>query len=143
MRRYWISKSVDASVVALGIASLLFADASSTNPGMPHAAQPRIAPTRVELSQPRRAPRFAQNATQAPPATKAQIRVAAASAAVSVMLTPAASPSTGQPGVTVINLTGNGFPAGTISPSQITVQLTPVSGGAAVSASATAVTSIV
>src|SRR5207249_6685582 len=49
----------------------------------------------------------------------------AAMAESTVTLNPSASPSTGQPAVTVISLTGSGFPSGTIPPGNVTVTLEP------------------
>ena len=67
------------------------------------------------------------------------------SAQTAVTLSPGASPSAGQPGVTTVTLTGTGFPAGTIQPASVTVSLAPVAGGTNVTAtaSASAVTIIV
>jgi hypothetical protein len=59
-----------------------------------------------------------------------------------VTLSPAASPASGQPGITVINLTGSGFPTGTIQLTAVTVSLEPAAGGAAVTTPSTAVTTI-
>jgi hypothetical protein len=59
-----------------------------------------------------------------------------------VTLSPSASPTSGQAGISPINLTGAGFPAGTIAPSAITVLLKPSAGGTAVTTAATAVTTI-
>jgi hypothetical protein len=63
-------------------------------------------------------------------------------AQVVVTLSSAASPTSGQPGVTTINVTGSGFPSGTILPASTTVSLQPAAGGAATNTSATAVTTI-
>src|SRR5579864_1644671 len=62
-----------------------------------------------------------------------------------VTLTSAASPTAGQPGVTVITVLGSGFPAGTIPPANVTVNLQPATSGGGPSgvATATAVTTIV
>jgi RHS repeat-associated protein len=59
-----------------------------------------------------------------------------------VTLSPLASPSVGQPGVTTVNVTGSNFPDGTILPANVTVSLTPSSGGSTVTTAATAVTTI-
>ena len=59
-----------------------------------------------------------------------------------VTLSPAASPTSGQPGVTIINLTGSGFPTGTIQPTAVTVSLQPSAGGSVVTTSSSAVTTI-
>src|SRR5678809_494660 len=59
-----------------------------------------------------------------------------------VSLSTAVSPAAGQPGVTSINVTGSGFPTGTILPASTTVSLQAVSGGPIVTAPATAVTTI-
>lgn len=64
-------------------------------------------------------------------------------AQTSVTLSPAASPSAGQPGITAINVTGSGFPAGTIPPSNVTAALQPAAGGSKVTTPASAVTTIV
>src|ERR1700730_1577863 len=48
---------------------------------------------------------------------------------VVVTLSPAASPSTGQPGTILINLTGSNFPSGPIAPGDITVTLQPAAPG--------------
>jgi len=42
-------------------------------------------------------------------------------AATTITLTPTTSPSTGQPGVTVMSVTGSGFPSGTIPAANVTV----------------------
>ncbi len=56
-----------------------------------------------------------------------------------VTLTPAATPTSGQPGITSIILTGSGFPVGTIAPANTTVKLEPAAGGPAVTTLASAV----
>jgi hypothetical protein len=48
-----------------------------------------------------------------------------------VTLTPVASPSAAQPGVTTVTLIGSGFPSGTILPQDVVVTLTAVSSGPA------------
>jgi hypothetical protein len=63
-------------------------------------------------------------------------------AATAVNLSPTASPASGQPGITVINLTGSGFPAGSIQPAAVAVSLKPAAaaiGGTAVTTPASAV----
>ena len=62
---------------------------------------------------------------------------------VTVTLSPTLSPSAGQPGVTLINVTGTNFPSGTIPPAQVTVTLTPATSGPAETTQVTAVTTIV
>ena len=64
-------------------------------------------------------------------------------AQVLVTLSPAASPTAGQAGVTSISVTGSGFPTATIPPANTDVKLEPGAGGSAVSTKATAVTTIV
>ncbi|MDE3178380.1 MAG: hypothetical protein KGM47_01870, partial [Acidobacteriota bacterium] len=59
-----------------------------------------------------------------------------------VRLSPAVSPSSGQPGVTLLSVIGSGFPAGTIPAANVTVALQPSSGGSPVTTAATAVTTI-
>ena len=59
-----------------------------------------------------------------------------------VTLSSMASPGAGSPGLTTINITGSNFPAGTISPSSVTVTLTPSGGGAATTTTPSAVTTI-
>src|ERR1044071_7776292 len=61
----------------------------------------------------------------------------------SVTLAPAVAPSSGQAGITVLNVTGAGFPAGAILPAAVTVSLAPSAGGPAVTTPALAVTTIV
>ncbi|MEO8126716.1 MAG: IPT/TIG domain-containing protein [Bryobacteraceae bacterium] len=68
--------------------------------------------------------------------------VALCQAQVPVMLSPVASPAVGQAGATSVNLTGTGFPAGTISPQTTIVELQPANGGPAVAAKVMAVTTI-
>jgi len=63
-------------------------------------------------------------------------------AQTSVKLNASASPSSGQPGVTSVSVTGSGFPSGTISPSAVTVTLTP-SGGSAVTTTASSVGTVI
>ena len=66
-----------------------------------------------------------------------------AQAPVSITLSASATPAAAQPGVTVMSLTGSGFPAGTIAPANVTVTLAPASGnGSTVAVSATAVTTL-
>ena len=60
-----------------------------------------------------------------------------------VTLSPTASPSTGQPGVTVINVTGSGFPSGTVPPANVTVSLQPSAGGSPFVTTPTVVTKII
>ena len=72
-----------------------------------------------------------------------QLDLQAQSGTVQVTLSPVASPSTAQPGVTVVNVTGSNFPSGTITPAQVTVNLVPATTGPAMTASVTAVTTIV
>lgn len=60
-----------------------------------------------------------------------------------VTLSPTASPSSGAPGVTSINVTGSNFPTGTITPANVNVILTPALGGTPVTSQATAITTIV
>ena len=62
---------------------------------------------------------------------------------VSVTLLPATSPAAGEPGVTNISVIGSNFPAGTIPAANVTVKLTPKSGGPAVNTPATLVTTVV
>jgi hypothetical protein len=59
-----------------------------------------------------------------------------------VTLSPSASPTLGQAGITPVNLTGAGFPTGTITASAVSVSLTPSAGGTVVTTTATAVTTI-
>ncbi|MGA2534765.1 MAG: PKD domain-containing protein [Terracidiphilus sp.] len=58
----------------------------------------------------------------------------------SVTLGSSATPSTAQAGITTASVTGSGFPAGTIWAANVTVSLTPKSGGTAVTTTATSVT---
>src|SRR5690348_1449992 len=57
-----------------------------------------------------------------------------------VTLTSPTSPGAAQPGVTVVNLTGTGFPSGTVTPAQTTITLAPATSGPAESAKITAAT---
>jgi esterase/lipase superfamily enzyme len=68
--------------------------------------------------------------------------VALAQPPVSVTLSRIASPSTGAPGVTTVNLTGSNFPDGTILPTSITITLKSAAQDATVTAKATAITSL-
>lgn len=70
---------------------------------------------------------------------------AAVSAQTQVSLSPSASPTAGQAGVTSINVTGSNFPTGTISPSQVQISVRSATAGAgpAGSATATAITTII
>lgn len=64
-------------------------------------------------------------------------------AAVTVTLGPSTSPTAGQAGITNINVTGSGFPSGTILSPSITLTLQPPGPGAApIMAAASAVTTI-
>src|SRR5271157_129157 len=60
-----------------------------------------------------------------------------------VKLVSPTSPSSGQAGLTSVNLAGSGFPSGTIPPSNVTITLTPAGGGNAVSTAATGVRTVV
>ena len=46
-------------------------------------------------------------------------------AASQVSLLPTATPTAGEAGLTLVSVTGSGFPSGTITPSQVTVTLSP------------------
>src|SRR5260370_20785755 len=67
-----------------------------------------------------------------------------AQAPQSILLSASTAPSQAEPGVTVTNLTGSGFPRGTINASDVNVQLTPVApaAGRAMIAAASAVTTL-
>src|SRR5215813_7955699 len=77
--------------------------------------------------------------------TAALLMFVSAQAEAQVSLSPAASPSSGQPGITAVNVTGSNFPAGTINPGQVQVTLQPAQGSPAQASttSATVVTTIV
>jgi 6-phosphogluconolactonase (cycloisomerase 2 family) len=64
---------------------------------------------------------------------------------ISITLSPVTAPSAGEPGVTLINVTGSGFPSGSITPALVTVGLQPaVTGsGPLLTATVMAVTTIV
>ena len=51
-----------------------------------------------------------------------------------------ANPTSAEPGITTVSVSGSGFPPGTIFPANVTVTLTPKSGGTAVTATPTTVT---
>ena len=72
-------------------------------------------------------------------------QLVAATAPSAIVLNPVTSPTAAEPGVTLVNLTGTGFPAGAITPAQVTVTLTPSATGSspAMKATTTAVTTIV
>src|SRR5262249_34452686 len=76
--------------------------------------------------------------------TVALVLFASTLAEAQVSLSPSASPSSGQPGITTINVTGSNFPSGTINPGQVQVTLQPAGGSPAQASttSATAVTTI-
>src|SRR5437879_362507 len=59
-----------------------------------------------------------------------------------VTLTSPTSPGVAQPGVTMVNLTGSGFPSGIVTPAQTMVNLAPATSGPAESAKITAATLI-
>src|SRR5260370_3082781 len=63
----------------------------------------------------------------------------------SITLSPTTSPAAAEPGVTLINVTGGGFPAGSIPPNLVTVNLQPATAGSgpALTGLVTAVTTIV
>jgi RHS repeat-associated protein len=65
--------------------------------------------------------------------------------ATSIPLSPVTAPTTGEPGVTLINITGSDFPSGTITPALVRVTLNPaVSGsGPLLNGKVTAVTTII
>jgi RHS repeat-associated protein len=73
----------------------------------------------------------------------AQIVFAVCASGQSITLSTAASPAAAQPGVTVVTVTGTGFPSGTILPASTQVELVPQSGGARVTTAATSVTLVV
>jgi len=60
-----------------------------------------------------------------------------------IALSPATAPTSGQPGVTSITITGSGFPTGTILAADVDVALEPASGGAAVTTKATSIATLV
>lgn len=64
-------------------------------------------------------------------------------AQTNVTLSPSVSPSSGQAGITKVNVTASGFPAGAIDASQILVSVAPRAGGAAVSTPASAVVTVI
>lgn len=61
---------------------------------------------------------------------------------VAVTLLPTTTPAVGEPGITSITVIGSNFPSGSILPANVTVTLTPATGGAAVNTTATGVTTI-
>ncbi|HEU4689471.1 MAG TPA: hypothetical protein VFS23_13955, partial [Vicinamibacterales bacterium] len=63
-----------------------------------------------------------------------------AQSAVTLTVTP--SPSAAQPGIQAVNITGSGFPSGTIAASGVTITLTPAAGGASTTATSTAVATV-
>ena len=69
--------------------------------------------------------------------------IALAASPSSVTLTASTTPSAAEPGVTFVSVTGNGFPSGTIGPSNVTVTLTPATSGPAMTAVVQSVTTIV
>jgi RHS repeat-associated protein len=66
-----------------------------------------------------------------------------ATAQTQVTLSTAVTPTSGQPGITSITLTGSNFPAGTIQPASVNVNLQPAGGGATATTPATTVTTVV
>jgi hypothetical protein len=68
--------------------------------------------------------------------------IGASAQTTAVTLSSPASPASGQPGVTTINVTGSGFPSGTINATNTTVSLKPAAGGASVSTASSAVTTV-
>src|SRR5262249_40625899 len=60
-----------------------------------------------------------------------------------ITLSPTTPPGAASAGVTVVNLTGSGFPTGTITPNLVTVTLAPATSGPAQSATVTGVTTVV
>ncbi|MCC6536048.1 MAG: PASTA domain-containing protein, partial [Bryobacterales bacterium] len=67
---------------------------------------------------------------------------ASAQTPAAVTLSAATLPAAGQPGVTTLDVTGSGFPAGVILPARVTLSLSPVTTGPAMTATATAVTTV-
>ena len=65
------------------------------------------------------------------------------SAQTQVNLSPTTVPGAGQAGVTNVDVTGTGYPTGTILPADTDVKLEPSAGGAEVTTKATAITTIV
>src|SRR5258708_2705329 len=67
------------------------------------------------------------------------------SSVLSITLSPVTAPTAGEPGVTLINITGSGFPPGIITPDLVTVGLQPeVNGsGPLLNGKVTAVTTII
>lgn len=64
------------------------------------------------------------------------VQVAKAQSPASVTLVPTTAPNAAEPGVTVVNATGSGFPAGNISAANVKVTLAPASAGPALTATA-------
>ena len=73
-------------------------------------------------------------------AVLASLTLVSAQTAVTLTVTP--SPSAAQPGIQVVNITGSGFPSGTIAASGVTITLTPAAGGASTTATPTAVATV-
>jgi RHS repeat-associated protein len=77
------------------------------------------------------------------PAPEFLTPTAAALSATQVTLQPSTAPSSAEPGVTYVNLTGTNFPSGTIAPNGITVNLAPAVSGPAMTATVKSVTTLV
>jgi hypothetical protein len=77
------------------------------------------------------------------PAPEFLVPTAAAQSATQVTLQPSTVPGSAEPGVTYVNLTGTNFPAGTISPSSVNVNLAPAGSGPAMTATVKSVTTLV
>src|SRR5580704_1346625 len=77
------------------------------------------------------------------PAPEFLVPTAAAQSATQVTLQPSTVPSSAEPGVTYVNLTGTSFPSGTIAPNGITVTLAPAVSGPPMTATVKSVTALV
>src|SRR5713101_1619021 len=77
------------------------------------------------------------------PAQKAFLRVAEAQVPAAVTLQPGTAPAAAEPGVTIVNVMGSGFPAGTIPPGNVNVALTPAGSGPAMTAIVQSVVTII
>jgi len=77
------------------------------------------------------------------PAPEFLMPAVAAQSVTQVTLQQSTVPSSAEPGVTYVNLTGTNFPSGTIAPTSITVTLAPAVSGPAMTATVKSVTTLV
>jgi hypothetical protein len=77
------------------------------------------------------------------PAQKAFLRVAEAQVPAAVTLQPGTAPAAAEPGVTIVNVMGSGFPTGTIPAANVNVELAPAGSGPVMTAAVLSVVTVI